>query len=103
MNDFKKLPAWQDSGGVHTNSNIHNKAAHLVLTAKDAQGSFLFPPKQAALLYYLTLTRLTAFATFSDVRSTLQNVIRTFWAGQPQEAQTRIDAVAAAYDSVGIQ
>jgi len=103
MTGYKNLPAWQDSGGVHTNSNIHNKAAFHVLTAKDAQGSFLFPPKQAALLYYLTLNRLTAFATFGDVLSTIQNVIRTFWAGRPQEVQTRIDAVVAAYDRVGIQ
>jgi Zn-dependent metalloprotease len=102
MNDYQTLPFWQDSGGVHTNSNIHNKAAHHVMTARDAQGNFIFPPKQVALLYYLTLTRLSSFATFADVLSTMQNVIRTFWAGRPQEAQARIDAVVAAYGRVGI-
>ena len=74
-----------------------------MLTAKDADGNFLFPPKQAALLYYLTLTRLTTFATFLEVLSVLPNVIRTFLAGRPEEAQVKIDAVIAAYESVGIR
>lgn len=103
MNDYKNLPYWTDSGGVHTNSNIHNKAAYNVLTAKEAGGNFIFQPKQVALFYYLTLTRLSSFATFADVLATLQNVIRTFWAGRPQEAQARVDAVLAAYDLVGIR
>ena len=45
-----------DSGGVHTNSNIHNKAAYNVLTAVDAKGARVFRPRDVAVLYYLTLT-----------------------------------------------
>jgi len=102
MTKYQHKPSWDDGGGVHTNSNIHNKAAFNVLTAKDANGSHHFAPTQAALLYYLTLTRLSAFATFSDVLATMQNVIRTFWAGQSATAQEKVDAVVAAYASVGI-
>lgn len=102
MNDYKHLPAWNDSGGVHTNSNIHNKAAFNVLTSKKDNGTFLFSPEEAALMYYLTLTRLTAFATFADVLSTMQNVIRTLYAGRPDEIATRVAAVVAAYGAVGI-
>ena len=102
MSKYQHKSALDDSGGVHTNSNIHNKAAYNVLTAKDANGSFQFEPTQAALLYYLTLTRLGAFATFSDVLSTIQNVIRTFWAGQPAVADEKVAAVVAAYAGVGI-
>jgi bacillolysin/neutral peptidase B len=102
MTKYQHKPQWDDGGGVHTNSNIHNKAAYNVLTAKDPNGNFHFEPKKAALLYYLTLTRLSAFATFSDVLATLQNVIRSLWAGQPAIAQEKVDAAVAAYGSAGI-
>jgi bacillolysin len=92
-----------DSGGVHTNSNIHNKAAYNVLTAVDAGGARVFTVLDVARLYYLTLTRLTVFATFLDVRETLKNVAKTIWAGNPPMAQQKCDAIDHAYDAVGIQ
>jgi bacillolysin/neutral peptidase B len=46
MQDF--LRTKRDSGGVHTNSNIHNKAAYNVLTATDAHGRRVFRPMEAA-------------------------------------------------------
>jgi bacillolysin len=46
-------PTPLDSGGVHTNSNIHNKAAHNVLTAKDAQGQAMFT--RARSRFYITI------------------------------------------------
>ena len=53
----------EDNGGVHVNSNIHNKAAYNVLTACDDQGQRVFPPREVAILYYLTLTRINMLAT----------------------------------------
>ncbi|MFZ1546224.1 MAG: M4 family metallopeptidase, partial [Candidatus Nitrotoga sp.] len=38
MNGYKHVPPSNDSGGVHTNSNIHNKAAFNVLTSKKDDG-----------------------------------------------------------------
>lgn len=102
MNDYKHLPPSSDSGGVHTNSNIHNKAAFNVMTSKRDDATFLFTPEEAALTYYLTLTRLTAFATFADVLSTMQNVIRTLYAGRPDMIDERTKAVTAAYGAVGV-
>ena len=37
MDDYVVTPF--DEGGVHTNSNIHNKAAHNVLTATRVQAT----------------------------------------------------------------
>src|SRR5579863_1788754 len=56
MNNYCNTSA--DNGGVHTNSNIHNKAAYNVLTAKDQAGTTIFTPQEVAILYYLTLSRL---------------------------------------------
>jgi len=103
MDQYKKLPPSQDGGGVHTNSGIPNKAAYNVFTATDAQGRFIFDPKRAALMFYLTLRRLTPFASFIDVPNTMKNVIQTLWAGRPQEIEARTAAVADAYAKVGIE
>jgi bacillolysin len=90
-----------DSGGVHTNSNIHNKAAHNILTAGDAAGP-IFTPRDVAYLYYLTLVRLSRLATFSDVRDTLINVASTLYAGNQAELTRKLAAINEAYDAVGI-
>ncbi|HEY0141326.1 MAG TPA: M4 family metallopeptidase [Thermoanaerobaculia bacterium] len=102
MRDYKIKEWWDDSGGVHTNSNIHNKAAFHVLTSKN-DGAFTFKPKEVALIYYLSLTRLSSLATFADVLATLKNVIRTFYSGRPAVIDTKVAAVVAAYQAVGIE
>jgi Zn-dependent metalloprotease len=91
-----------DAGGVHTNSNIHNKAAYNVLTATDAAGKRAFTVTEVAQLYYYALTRLSVFATFVDTRTTLKSIAKTIWAGDPALAQEKCDAIDAAYDAVGI-
>lgn len=96
-------PANADAGGVHTNSNIHNKAAYNVLTAVDAAGNRVFTVIDVAKLYYYTLTRLSVFATFLDTRTTLKSIAKTIWAGNPPLAQAKCDAIDAAYDATGIQ
>ncbi len=94
-------PTTSDNGGVHTNSNIHNKAAYGVLTAKDGAGSVLFTPREAALLYYLTLTRLFKLSSFAQARDTLLNVASVYYSGSPARQQ-KLAAITAAYNAVGL-
>jgi len=98
MNQYKKITG--DSGGVHSNSNIHNKAAYLVLTATDAAGR-VFKPKDVAILYFLTLQRLNQNATFAQALQTLTGVTRTYFA-IPAVADRNIAAITQAYATVGI-
>jgi Zn-dependent metalloprotease len=100
MDDY--LLTWRDSGGVHTNSNIHNKAAYNVLTATDDAGNRVFSPREVAVLYYLTLVRLTPLATFKRVVETMTDVARTFYAGDEAGQQRKIAALHKAYGDVGI-
>jgi Zn-dependent metalloprotease len=97
------LVTQSDSGGVHTNSNIHNKAAYNVLTAVDANGARVFRPRDVAVLYYLTLTRLPGTATFAKVLEVLQNVAKTYYARSAALQQEKIGAIRVAYAAVGIQ
>jgi Zn-dependent metalloprotease len=90
-----------DSGGVHTNSNIHNKAAYNILITVDANSQLIFPPREVAILYYLCLTRLNNLATFSKALTTLVDVATTYYP-DPLERQRKLEAIRAAYKSVGI-
>ncbi len=101
MKDYLKTTS--DSGGVHTNSNIHNKAAYNVLTATDANGARIFTPTEAAVLYYLCLSRLSSMATFTDVLHDLSAVVSIYYAGDPVKKADRVNHVTAAYKAVGIQ
>jgi bacillolysin len=100
MKDYLKT-VW-DNGGVHVNSNIHNRAAYNLLTASDASGQRIFPSREVAILYYLTLTRLPPLADFSKVRQVLIEVARTFYAGDADERTRKIAAIRKAYSAVGI-
>lgn len=92
-----------DNGGVHTNSNIHNKAAYNVLTAKDQNGNHVFTSTEVALLYYLCLCRINELATFSDALEELVAVAKVHWSGDPQECNEKISYIKDAYQRVGIQ
>jgi len=96
------LRTTRDSGGVHTNSNIHNKAAYNVLTTTDAHGTRVFRPMEAAELFYLCLSRLSNRATFADALQGLVEVATIYYAGDEAKQQERIQAITAAYGKVGI-
>ncbi|MEJ0037752.1 MAG: M4 family metallopeptidase [Gammaproteobacteria bacterium] len=96
------LVTQDDYGGVHTNSNIHNKAAYNVLTAVDTAGAPMFTPHDVATLYFRCLDRLGEMTTFSQARAALINVASAYFLGHPARAG-RLDAIRKAYDSVGIQ
>ena len=100
MNNY--LHTSQDSGGVHTNSNIHNKAAYNLFTATDAAGKRVFRPMEAAELDYLCLSRLSSLATFSDTLQALVDVASIYYAGDAQKRQDRIQHIKDAYAKVGI-
>ena len=100
MNNYLRTNS--DNGGVHTNSNIHNKAAHNVLTATDAQEARAFSTREVAVLYYLCLTRLNNLATFKQTLQTLVDVAGTYYAGDQAEREKKINAIKDAYAKVGI-
>ena len=102
MSRFDPADLEEDFGGVHTFSNIHNKAAYNVLTTRTrARGPFVFTPDQVAQLYYFTLQRLDRVATFEDVLETMLDVVRTVYRVQAEQTQ-KLDAVTKAYAAVGI-
>ncbi|MBV8309497.1 MAG: M4 family metallopeptidase, partial [Planctomycetaceae bacterium] len=96
------LKTTSDSGGVHTNSNIHNKAAYNVLTAVDKDGQRAFPPRDVAVLYYLCLQRLGQLADFSKALQALVLEAKTFYVGDPEECEIKVKQIEDAYKKVGI-
>ena len=95
-----------DFGFVHSNSNIHNKAAFNVLTATAAGAKGKNPPlvfdaEDVARLYYFTLQRLDRVATFEDVYFTILDVARTMYP-DPEEQKSKLAALTQAYADVGI-
>ena len=92
----------QDSGGVHTNSNIHNKAAYNLLVSSDAGGADVFAPKEIALFYYLALTQLGSLADFAAMKQALRDVVNSYYIGSAVVAQAKVAALDAAYAAVGL-
>lgn len=103
MSQYVVWPLSRDYGGVHHYSGIHNKAVYNLLTGLDAGGTLTFPTQDAALLLYLTLTRLTPTSDFLDSRRTLENVCTVYYGGNAATRTARLAAIAAAFDSVGVK
>ena len=91
-----------DYGGVHINSGIVNKAAFNLLTGQDDEGNRNFSVEDAALLFYLCMTRLSPGATFADARAMMTSVARTYYSGDLARADRQVAAIEAAYDAVGV-
>ena len=102
MDDYLNLPIYKDSGGVHINSNIHNKAAYNLLTATDDAGQLVFTPRDVAILYYYTLTDLGKLADFKKTLQVLITEAMTYYAGDEAERDRKIEAIKDAYAGVGI-
>lgn len=102
MDDYFPDPSRRDHGGVHTNSNIHNKAAHTVLTATDDDGTPTYSVRDAAVLFYVTLIRLAPLATFRDCRDAMVDSARSMYVGNDEVRDDKVAAIEAAYDAVGI-
>lgn len=91
-----------DFGGVHTNSSIHNKAIHALLTTGGTGGAPALSVHDVATVLYLSLVRLNRLATFADARQTAVDVAKVFWSGDQAQMTKAVAAIEAAYDSVGI-
>lgn len=100
MKDYHQT--YEDSGGVHTNSNIHNKAAYNLLTAQNRKGQPVFTAGKVAMLYYVCLCHLGRMAGFSDVLESLVDVAKVHWAGDERECKDKVKHIKDAYAKVGI-
>ncbi|HSN44704.1 MAG TPA: M4 family metallopeptidase, partial [Propionibacteriaceae bacterium] len=100
MDDY--LDTGADSGGVHTNSNIHNVAIYNLLTATRADGTAILRVRDVALLAYLTLVQLTRQATFADARVKMVDVANVYFSAEPERMSEVVAAIEDAYDDVGI-
>lgn len=89
-----------DQGWVHFNSNIHNKAAHNLLTMTKGQAR-VFSVQDVAVLTYLGMARLAALATFSDALQAVLDVAQTYFGGNADK-KDKIEAIREAYKLVGI-
>ncbi|MFF3721231.1 M4 family metallopeptidase [Streptomyces erythrochromogenes] len=100
MRDY--LDTTHDSGGVHTNSNIHNKAMFHLLTSVDAAGLPVLKVEEWALMIYLALVRLLRESDFADMRRALQDVTSTYLVGNPALQSAARTAIDEAYEKVGL-
>ncbi len=101
MDDF--LVTGADSGGVHTNSGIHNKAAFNLITAKQ-NGQHVFTFSEVAALFYLALTQfLSSTSGFADSRRAIERSAKTLFRQDPPATRaTKLAAIADAFDEVGV-
>lgn len=102
MRDYRRLPLDDDNGGVHVNSGIHNRAAFLIISAKDDQGRHLFDARSAAAIFYVALTaHLSRQSDFSHARLAAVLAAQTLFRNDPARG-AKVNAVKDAYASVGI-
>jgi len=101
MSRYQNVPLSDDFGGIHRNCGIHNKAAFNLMTARDAQGRFRFPPPFVAQVFYHALLGLGPTALFSDSRRSVELQARTMLRNDPQQLE-KLNAIAGAFDAVGI-
>ena len=87
MDQYQSLPLDNDSGGIHSNCGIHNKAAFNIMTSTDEQGRYLFVPPLMAQIFYHSLIVLGPTAVFSDSRRMVELQARTVLRNDPQSIQ----------------
>jgi bacillolysin/neutral peptidase B len=106
MDGYRRLPNSRagDWGGVHINSGIHNKAAFNMLTTERANGTLTLTPDEVAAAFYLADTqRLSRTSQFADSRRAVVASARTLFRTLPaDEQESKISAIEAAFDAVGI-
>lgn len=103
MDDYDPDRENRDHGGVHINSNIHNKAAHLILTVTDPAGAPEFTVEEGSVLFYMTLIRLNPMATFTECRQAMVDSVRTMFGGDETVRDHKVAVVEGQYDAVGIE
>ncbi len=92
MDEFMELDLDFDSGGVHINSGIPNRAAYLVAEAIGRE-------KTARIYYHILDARyLAERSQFIDCRLAAERAARDLFG----DGSTEVEAVLSAYDAVGI-
>ncbi|KCZ73391.1 Zinc metalloprotease (elastase) [Candidatus Methanoperedens nitroreducens] len=86
MRDVKRLPFWEDNGGVHINSGIPNRA--FCITAMEIGG---FAWERAGRIWYIALRdRLRRFSNFQDAANkTFLVAGELFGAGSEEQKAVR--------------
>jgi Zn-dependent metalloprotease len=74
-----------------------------VLTAQDANGQRQFKTEDAAVLFYLSLVRLSRTATFVEALQAMVDVAMTMFAGDLAGRDQRVQSIRDAYAAVGIE
>ncbi|MBM3301485.1 MAG: M4 family metallopeptidase, partial [Deltaproteobacteria bacterium] len=104
MRNFKRVPPGEplregnDWGYVHSNSGIHNKAAHNLFV------SGVFTWREVLSMFYLTLTKpglLTATSDFADSKAGMLSVCESLF-GTYSDLTQRMETIANAFAGVGI-
>src|SRR5699024_7970228 len=92
----------EDNGGVHINSSINNKAAHLITDGGTHYGVTVegIGKDKAEKIFYPTINHfLTDPSDFSDMRQAAIQAAEDLYG----EKSPEVEAVMAAYDAVGVQ
>ena len=90
MGEYRDLPLYENNGGIHTNSGIHNRAAYLVAEA-------IGRPKTAQIYYHTLSYYLTSRSEFRHCRLA---AVEAAWQLYGEDEAL---AVSDAYDDVGIR
>src|SRR5699024_10398120 len=96
----------EDNGGVHINSSINNKAAHLITDGGTHYGVTVegIGKDKAEKIFYRTITHYVAASSdFSDRRQRAIQAAEELFPTQGGETSREVEAVKAAYDAVGVQ
>jgi Zn-dependent metalloprotease len=105
MDQYRELPNddFNDNGGVHINSGIHNRAAYNLISAQGEDGRYLFEPRTAAILFYIALTQhLSRTSGFSDSRRGVTLAAQSYLRDDPERA-AKLEAIGNAFEAAGIE
>ena len=99
MDEFLRLPAHVDNGGVHFNSGIPNRAAYLLAEGLTNEGlGASIGDEKTEQIFYAALLMLTRNADFLDAREATITAAGLLYG----EESVEVSATALAWDSVGV-
>ena len=99
MDEFLRLPAHIDNGGVHFNSGIPNRTAYLLAEGLTEEGLGLsIGDEKTEQIFYAALLMLTRNADFLDAREATITAAELLYGDASPEAE----ATALAWNAVGV-
>ncbi|MBK6968660.1 MAG: M4 family metallopeptidase [Candidatus Microthrix sp.] len=100
MSDWRTMIS--DNGGVHLNSGIHNKAAHLLMTSRLSTGEPWLSLEEAARAFSFATHGLSSNATFADARQAVHDTVERRHRSDLAILAERMTLIDQAYSAVGI-